>query len=123
MGDATDHFQEKTTDKINHPSHYHAAGGHEAIDVIESWGLGFCLGNAVKYICRAGLKPGVNVLEDLRKAVWYIERYINTEEKKQAEMNAAVMKMAAEYAPGLADNRELALKNLNTYVAQRKTKR
>ena len=41
---------------VDHPAHYRADTGHEAIDVIEAWGLGFSLGNAVKYIARAGLK-------------------------------------------------------------------
>ena len=61
---------------VEHPNHY---GGkentYEAIKVIESWDLGFCLGNAVKYISRAGKKN--NKLEDLEKASWYINREIN----------------------------------------------
>ena len=57
--------------KIDHPKHYRP-GTYEAINVIEAWGLGFNLGNAVKYICRAGLKGGVR--EDLEKARWYIDR-------------------------------------------------
>lgn len=63
---------------INHPSHYHP-DGIEAIDVIESWGLGFHLGNVVKYIARAGLKSN-DELEDLKKARWYLNRYIDTKE-------------------------------------------
>lgn len=61
---------------INHPSHY--GGGdnpYEAIKVIEAWELGFALGNAVKYISRAGKKTA-NPLEDLRKARWYLDREI-----------------------------------------------
>ena len=60
-------------DSINHPPHY-TFSDHEPIDVIESWGLGFHLGNAVKYIARAGRKG--DALEDLLKARWYIEREI-----------------------------------------------
>ena len=56
---------------IDHPAHYQA-GGLEAIDVIEAFGLGFHLGNAVKYILRAGRKG--NMREDLQKARWYIDR-------------------------------------------------
>ena len=59
---------------VDHPAHYRADTGYEAIDVIEAWGLGFALGNAVKYICRAGLKE--DAVEDLEKARWYIEREI-----------------------------------------------
>lgn len=64
------------SDAVNHPQHY--GGGdnrYEAIKVIEAWGLGFCLGNAVKYIARAGRKT-VDPLEDLRKARWYIDHEI-----------------------------------------------
>jgi hypothetical protein len=55
------------------PSHY-KAGGMEAIDVIEAFGLDYHLGNATKYILRAGKKG--DRIEDLRKAVWYLEREI-----------------------------------------------
>lgn len=67
---------EAGAEAINHPSHYHP-DSIEAIDVIEAWGLGFHLGNVVKYIARAGLKSN-DELEDLKKAQWYLERYINT---------------------------------------------
>lgn len=62
-------------EKINHPSHYNA-GKFEAIEVIEDWKLGFSLGNAVKYIARAGKKDGSPELEDLKKAQWYLARRI-----------------------------------------------
>lgn len=60
------------SDPVN-PAHYRV-GGVECIDVIEAWGLGYHLGNAVKYICRAGRKG--DAAEDLRKARWYIDREI-----------------------------------------------
>jgi hypothetical protein len=63
----------KLADQVNHPAHY-TRGGIEAIDVIEAWDLGFCLGNTVKYIARAGHKG--DALEDLRKARWYLDREI-----------------------------------------------
>lgn len=59
---------------VNHPKHY-GGGPYEAIRVIEAWGLGFHLGNVVKYIARAGKKSAVEV-EDLNKACWYLQRYI-----------------------------------------------
>jgi hypothetical protein len=68
---------------VDHPIHY---GGeknpYEAIKVIEAWELGFCLGNTIKYISRAGKKDKAKTLEDLRKAQWYLERYIKKMEKK-----------------------------------------
>ena len=63
-------------EKVNHPSHYNK--GIEVIDIIESWGLNFSLGNAVKYILRAPYKN--NSLEDLKKAQWYIQREIENME-------------------------------------------
>lgn len=66
---------------VNHPSHYNR-GKIEVIDAIEDWDLGFALGNAVKYIARAGYKG--DPIEDLRKAAWYIDREINRlEDMKQ----------------------------------------
>ena len=61
---------------VDHPAHYGGADNpYEAIKVIEAWQLGFCLGNAVKYIARAGKKG--DLLEDLKKASWYLEREID----------------------------------------------
>lgn len=59
-------------DPIN-PKHY-SASGLQPIEAIEKWNLGFCLGNAVKYIARAGLKG--DRAEDLKKARWYLDREI-----------------------------------------------
>lgn len=67
---------------INHPSHYHAETGVEVIDAIEAWGLGFSLGNSVKYIARSGHKE--RALEDLKKARWYLDRAIANIEKGKA---------------------------------------
>lgn len=71
-------------DTVNHPEHYGGEDNpYEAIKVIEAWGLGFCLGNALKYICRAGKKKlHTNALEDLKKAAWYLDREITRKEKE-----------------------------------------
>lgn len=60
------------SDPVNHPEHY-TSGGVEVIDAIEAWGLGYHLGNAVKYIARAGKKTP-DPREDIAKAVWYLQR-------------------------------------------------
>lgn len=61
---------------VNHPQHYGVEDNlYEAIKVIEAWKLDFCLGNTVKYISRAGKKD--NIVQDLKKAKWYLERKIN----------------------------------------------
>ena len=62
-------------DPVNHPSHY-TDGEIEVIDFIQDKKLGFCLGNAVKYIARAGKKDPTKEIEDLKKAKWYVERRI-----------------------------------------------
>lgn len=70
------------SEQVNHPAHY---GGkenpYEAIKVIEAWSLGFCLGNTVKYISRAGKKG--DTLTDLKKAAWYLDREIQRIEAEQ----------------------------------------
>lgn len=71
-------------DQVNHPRHY---GGeqnpHEPIKVIEYYGLGFCLGNVVKYILRAPHKG--TEIEDLEKAAWYLRRHIERVRAKRNE--------------------------------------
>lgn len=67
-------------DMVNHPAHYNA-GQIEIIEAIEDWNLGFCLGNAVKYIARADHKG--KAIEDLEKARWYLDREIQTRKKRE----------------------------------------
>ncbi len=62
-------------DLINRPPHY-TSSAVEVIDAIEGWQLGYHLGNVVKYIARAGKKDPAKVVEDLRKARWYLDRHI-----------------------------------------------
>lgn len=68
-------------DNINHPSHYTShPSGRECIDIAEHHD--FCIGNAIKYLWRAGLKSEDGIskkekqIEDLKKAIWYIKREI-----------------------------------------------
>lgn len=69
---------DKQHDPVNNPRHYtEHPSGVECIQITEH--MGFCLGNAIKYIWRADLKN--DAIEDLRKAVWYIEREIKRREK------------------------------------------
>ena len=71
----------RTSNPVDHPNHY-TAGKIEVIDFIEDQKLSFHLGNAVKYICRAGRKDPSKITEDLQKAVWYINRYIHLIEEE-----------------------------------------
>lgn len=66
-------------EKVDHPSHYGGKGNpYEAILIIEDagHGAGFCIGNALKYLLRAGKKSGESELDDLKKARWYLDRRI-----------------------------------------------
>ena len=87
-------------EKVNHPSHYNV-GKIEVINAIEEWQLDFALGNAVKYIARAGHKGGTpqDAIDDLDKAVWYIsweaEKYrklLKAEKEKGNEERAEIQK-------------------------------
>lgn len=77
----------KLNDPVSHPSHY-TDGKIEVIEYIEDKKLGFHLGNAVKYISRAGKKDPNKYIEDLRKAIWYINREIERELKSREESYA-----------------------------------
>ena len=77
-------FTDVLDDPVNHPSHY-TKGEIEVIDFVEDQGFGYHLGNAVKYICRAGYKG--DEVEDLKKAVWYINRRIKNLEERKIEQN------------------------------------
>lgn len=72
---------------VNHPDHYKFGENneYEAIKVIDAWGLGFSLGNTIKYISRAGKKNPDKELEDLKKAKFYLEHHIETLEKLKSK--------------------------------------
>lgn len=78
----SDKFTPKNSDRVNHPAHYTSLGVNcscgkpiECIDVTRN--LNFNIGNAIKYLWRCDLKE--NAIEDLKKAIWYI----NDEIKKR----------------------------------------
>lgn len=59
---------------VNNPSHYQSLGGIEVIDIIEEFEMNFNLGNVIKYVLRHKNKNGI---QDLKKALWYLNREIN----------------------------------------------
>ena len=68
-------WREEPYEKVDHPKHYNDhPSGVECITVVEH--MTFNTGNAMKYLWRAGLKPGTATVEDLKKAAWYIAREI-----------------------------------------------
>jgi len=70
-------MKSKKKELVNHPSHYNS-GKIEAIEYIKDLGIAedFCVGNAIKYIARAGRKDEKLNIQDLNKASWYINREI-----------------------------------------------
>ncbi len=75
-------FTTKKNDSVYHPSYYNS-GNIEVIDFIEDQKLNYHLGSALAYICRAGKKDPSKTVEDLQKAIWYINRFIGTIENEQ----------------------------------------
>ena len=71
---------QQSKETVNHPDHYQG-GKYEVIDIIEDFGLNFSLGNSIKYILRAGHKDPQLKKEDLRKAIWYLERELKKGER------------------------------------------
>lgn len=82
-------------EKVNHPSHYNN-GKIEVIDFIEDKNLNFHRGNAIKYISRAGLKNKDTEIEDLEKAIWYLQREI-TRIKGEQKVHLATCDYADEH--------------------------
>ena len=80
------------SDMVNHPSHY-TDGNIEVIDFIEDKKLNYHRGNALKYLCRAGKKDPAKEVEDLQKAIWYINREIQRlEAQKQKDAREAELR-------------------------------
>ena len=72
--------KEANQDEVNHPSHYISdPSGIECIQIVRH--RNFNIGNAIKYLWRAGLKDGNSDIQDLQKAVWYIQDEIERLEK------------------------------------------
>ena len=74
-------------DNVNHPQHYELPGGIECIDVLLATQgkedvMAFCLCNAIKYLYRHKRKNGI---EDIKKARWYINKYLELEGRSDAQ--------------------------------------
>ena len=69
-------------DPVHHPAHY-TFGKIEVLDAIEDWGLDYHRGNVVKYMVRAGKKDPDKMIEDLRKARFYIDRLIKLKQENR----------------------------------------
>lgn len=95
-------------DIVNHPRHYQAPNGLEAIDVIEAFGHNesFALGNALKYLLRAGRKG--DTLEDLKKCRWYLNRKIESIETGAPDTGSPLLYLATPYSKYMGGDIEAA---------------
>lgn len=76
------------SDEVNNPLHYNQhPSGVECIQIAEHYG--FCVGNAIKYLWRAGLKG--DAIQDLEKARWYIDREI---QRRQGKLDSALRSLS-----------------------------
>ncbi len=75
---------DRRVEAIEHPSHYNL-GGIEVWDATDEWGLGkgFNRGSVIKYVVRAGDKPGSDELEDLKKAAAFLQHEIERVERER----------------------------------------
>ena len=79
-------------EKVVHPSHYCESRKYEPMDVIADWDLDFFLGSALKYIARAGRKPGCSKAQDLEKAIEYLQYVVDREDAKDSNEKGCVNK-------------------------------
>jgi len=89
-------------DKLISPDYYKTDVGIEAIDLINAFGGDYYLGCAIKYLFRAGKKTDTTVLSDLKKAVWYLEKYIE-KNNLNSENQADVLEITSKFESNLGD--------------------
>ena len=94
------------TDMVNRPSHYVDGRQYEPLNVIADWDLNYRLGSALKYISRAGRKDPSKTTEDLRKAVFYLEREIEAIEAQQVPYAVTYEDVLQDYAACAAEGYE-----------------
>jgi hypothetical protein len=114
------------SDTVDHPAHYNASpSGIETIDVVEH--MNFCLGNAVKYIWRAGLKGGeAQTINDLEKARWYLDREIARLKKQTALVETvkkeALFTMTPKEMDAMAKGAGMTIAEVKFYLEERRRK-
>lgn len=90
-------------DMVKNPAHYTEGRKYQPKDVIRDWGLGFCLGNALKYIARAGRKD--DIVQDLKKAQEYLQFEIDDieAERKKVEPSVDCINCRCSFEPVFAE--------------------
>ena len=87
-------------EKVERPHHYNSTKNskvYEAINIIEEYKLNFCLGSAIKYILRAGKKPNESFNDDIKKAIWYLNREINRRGKMKIKIKWDISETGLTY--------------------------
>ena len=98
------------SNNVDHPNHYQSESGLEVIDVIKAFTSelsgeeAFCIGNAIKYICRYSKKNGV---EDLEKAKWYIDRAISVRSERLTTIRKKLNTICAHSVCGAENERKI----------------
>lgn len=64
-------------EKVNQPKHYQGKNGMTVMQIIEAYDCNFAVGNVIKYMLRAGNKPNEDAMDDLKKALWYLQAEID----------------------------------------------
>lgn len=94
------------TDMVNRPSHYIEGRQYEPLNVIADWELNYRLGSALKYISRAGRKDPSKTIEDLQKAVFYLNREIEALEGVKTPYAVTYEDVLEDYAACAAEGAE-----------------
>lgn len=97
------------SDMVNRPAHYCEGRKYEPLKVISDWELNYRLGSALKYISRAGRKDPSRTVEDLKKAIFYLDREIEALEGTRAPYSVTYEDVLQDYAVCAASGEELVV--------------
>ena len=97
------------TDMVNRPAHYCEGRKYEPLNVISDWDLNYRLGSALKYISRAGRKDPSKTVEDLEKAIFYLNREVEALKSSQAPHSVTYEDVLEDHAACAAKGEELVL--------------
>lgn len=99
------------TDMVNRPAHYCEGRKYEPLNVISDWDLNYRLGSALKYISRAGRKDPSKTVEDLEKAIFYLNREVEALKSSQAPHSVTYEDVLEDHAACAAKGEELVLEH------------
>ena len=77
-------------EKVNEPKHYQGKDGLTVMQIIRAYECNFAVGNVIKYMLRAGKKPDEDAMDDLKKALWYLQEEIARREPQPQHIGRIV---------------------------------